>query len=86
MDNTMIKFSQLKNEILQSLSNTNQSTKLTDELYNACEKYSKVKELFWKVNFYFLFSFPPQISFLGFGFIYLLCCTISFMFTIYIKQ
>jgi len=46
----MIKFSELKTEILQSLHNTIQSIKLTDELYNACEKYSKVKELFWKVN------------------------------------
>ncbi|CAF3732334.1 unnamed protein product [Rotaria sordida] len=48
MEITMIKFSQLKNEILQSYNNTNQLIKLTDELYNACEKYSKVKELFWK--------------------------------------
>ncbi|CAF4300688.1 unnamed protein product [Rotaria sp. Silwood2] len=48
MDVTIIKFSQLKNEILQSYNNTNQLVKLTNELYNASEKYSKVKELFWK--------------------------------------
>jgi len=47
----MIKFSDLKNEILQSLGNIDRLIKLTDELYNSCEKYSKVKELFWKVNF-----------------------------------
>jgi hypothetical protein len=46
----MLKFSQLKNEILQSLHNINHLIKLTDELYNSCDKYSKVKELFWKVN------------------------------------
>ena len=50
MENTMVKFSQLKNEILQSYSNTAELIKLTDELHNACEKYSKVKELFWKVS------------------------------------
>ncbi|CAF1047668.1 unnamed protein product [Rotaria sp. Silwood1] len=48
MDITMVKFSQLKNEILQSFNNTNQLIKLTTELCNACEKYSKVKDLFWK--------------------------------------
>jgi len=51
MDIIMIKFSDLKNEILQSLGNIDRLIKLTDELYNSCEKYSKVKELFWKVNF-----------------------------------
>jgi len=45
----MIKFSELKSEILQSLTNINQSIKLTEELYNSCEKYSKIKDLFWKV-------------------------------------
>lgn len=45
-----MKFSELKNEILQSLTNTKQLIQLTDELYNACDKYSKIKELFWKVN------------------------------------
>ena len=50
MDNIMIKFSDLKTEILQSHTNTDELIKLTDELYNACEKYSKVKELFWKVD------------------------------------
>jgi hypothetical protein len=53
MDTTMIKFTQLKTEILQSLRNPHQLTKLTDELSNACNKYSKVKELFWKVDFNF---------------------------------
>jgi hypothetical protein len=50
MDIIMIKFSDLKNEILQSLTNINRLIKLTEELYNSCDKYSKVKELFWKVN------------------------------------
>jgi hypothetical protein len=53
MDTTMIKFTQLKTEILQSLRNPHQLIKLTDELSNACNKYSKVKELFWKVDFNF---------------------------------
>ncbi|CAF0737011.1 unnamed protein product [Adineta ricciae] len=48
MDLTMRKFSELKSEILQSHNNSNQLLRLTDELYNACEKYAKVKELFWK--------------------------------------
>jgi len=51
----MIKFSELKNEILRSLSNTDQLIKLTEELNNSCDKYSKVKELFWKVHSNFLF-------------------------------
>jgi hypothetical protein len=71
----MIKFSELKTEILQSLHNTTQSIKLTDELYNACEKYSKVKELFWKVNKKIV-RCCFENYFLGCGFIYLLCCTI----------
>lgn len=50
MDSTMMKFSELKNEILQSHNQTEQLLKLTDELSSACEKYSKVKELFWKVE------------------------------------
>lgn len=48
MDSVLIKFSELKNEILQSITNTNQLIKLTEELHNSCEKYSKIKELFWK--------------------------------------
>ncbi|UJR27057.1 hypothetical protein I4U23_008361 [Adineta vaga] len=48
MDNIIMKFSELKSEILQSHNNITQLIKLTDELHNACEKYSKVKELFWK--------------------------------------
>ena len=50
MDNTRVKFDQLKNEILQSHNDTYQMIKLTDELSCACEKYSKVKDLFWKVR------------------------------------
>ena len=50
MDVIIVKFTELKNEILQSYSNTSQLIKLTDELYNACDKYSKVKEFFWKVK------------------------------------
>ena len=46
----MIKFTDLKNEILYSLSQPKQSIELTEELYSSCEKYAKVKELFWKVN------------------------------------
>lgn len=46
----MIKFSELKTEILQSITNINQLIKLTEELYSSCDKYSKVKELFWKVK------------------------------------
>jgi hypothetical protein len=57
----MIKFSQLKNEILQSHSNLHQFVELTDELTNACNKYSKVKELFWKVNFNIYISFFFEI-------------------------
>jgi hypothetical protein len=79
----MIKFSDLKNEILQSLTNINRLIKLTEELYNSCDKYSKVKELFWKVNLN-IFDFAKNI-FLGSGFIYILCCTISFLFSSYIK-
>jgi len=48
MDNTRVKFDQLKSEILQFYNDTNQMIKLTDELSCACEKYSKVKDLFWK--------------------------------------
>ena len=46
----MTKFTQLKNEILHSLNHTEQCIKLTEELYSSCEKYAKVKELFWKVS------------------------------------
>ena len=59
----MIKFSQLKTEILQSLSHPHQLIKLTDELNMACTKYSKVKELFWKVNFcFYTFLFLENLS------------------------
>lgn len=50
MDNTRVKFDQLKSEILQYYNDTNQMIKLTNELSCACEKYSKVKDLFWKVK------------------------------------
>lgn len=50
MDSTMMKFTDLKNEILHSLNQPKQLIRLTEELYSSCEKYSKVKELFWKVN------------------------------------
>ena len=50
MDSVLIKFGELKNEILQSIANTKQLIKLTEELHNSCDKYSKIKELFWKVD------------------------------------
>jgi hypothetical protein len=66
MDITMIKFSELKTEILSSLGNTNQLIKLTEELFNACDKYPKVKELFWKVKIRnFNIDFVEMNSFLG---------------------
>lgn len=80
----MIKFTELKTEILQSLSRPEQCIKLTEELYNSCEKYAKVKELFWKVHLK-IFSkklFVQWRSILGSGFIYLLCGTTSKLFTI----
>lgn len=52
MESTLIKFSQLKTEIMRSNNNVDHLIKLTDELHNACDKYAKVKELFWKVNYY----------------------------------
>ncbi|CAF3590375.1 unnamed protein product [Adineta steineri] len=55
MDTIMMKFSELKAEILQSHNNTDQLIQLTDELYNACDKYSKVKELFWKDTDLFIY-------------------------------
>jgi hypothetical protein len=45
----MIKFTELKTEILDLYDSISPLIKLTDELSSACDKYSKVKELFWKV-------------------------------------
>ena len=56
IDVTMTKFSQLKDEILHSYKSPIHLISLTKELCAACDKYAKVKELFWKVS-YCIFSY-----------------------------
>lgn len=48
----MFKFIELKTDILKSHSCPSVLAKLTAELCKACDKYAKVKDLFWKVAFF----------------------------------